>query len=121
MPSAPPKPKRRPRAGRLAIRMSDDERSLFQQKATDAGSPSLAAYLRECVLQSQVIARPKPSPERARVLFLVNKTSNNINQLAHQVNTAAKVGLIAEDTYTQLLDRLADIALFMKIGLGHVD
>ena len=38
------------RGGRLPIRLSDEERAEFERKAAEAGSPSLAAYLRECGL-----------------------------------------------------------------------
>lgn len=113
--------RRQARAGRLAIRLSADERADFERKAAEAGSSSLAAYLRECVLRSQVVARPAPSADRARLLFLVNKASNNINQLAHQVNTAAKANLITDTTYNDLLGQLADIAATLKVGVGRVD
>ena len=109
------------RGGRLPIRLSDEERAAFERKAAEAGSPSLAAYLRECVLRSQVVARPKPSADRARMLFLMNKASNNINQLAHQVNAASKAGVVSEGTYTQILARLSELTAFMRAGVGHVD
>ena len=115
------KPGKNRRAGRLPIRLSDGERAEFERKATEAGSPSLAAYLRECVVRSQVVARPKPSADRSRMLFLMNKASNNINQLAHQVNAAHKAGTVNEATYLRALFKLEAVATYMKATVGHVD
>lgn len=109
------------RDGRFPIRLSGEERADFERKRLDAGSPSLAAYLRDCILQSQVVARPKPSADRARMLFLMNKASNNINQLAHQVNSAHKAGTINESTYRRILFDLDVLATYMKATVGHVD
>lgn len=121
MPPNQPRKKRQARPGRLAIRLSAEERADFERKAAEAGCASLAAYLRESVLRSQVVARPRPSADRARMLFLMNKASNNLNQLAHQVNAAAKGQLVTSATYKDLLAQLADIAAFMRIGVGRVD
>lgn len=109
------------RDGRFPIRLSGEERADFDRKRLEAGSPSLAAYLRDCILQSQVVARPKPSADRARMLFLMNKASNNINQLAHQVNSAHKAGTINESTYQRILFDLDVLATYMKATVGHVD
>lgn len=110
-----------PRAGRFPIRLADEERAEFERKATEAGSPSLAAYLRECILRSQVVARPKPSADRKRMLFLMNKASNNINQLAHQVNAAHRSGVISEGTYLRVLFNLDALTAYIKRTVGHVD
>lgn len=109
------------RDGRFPIRLSGEERADFERKRLEAGSPSLAAYLRDCILQSQVVARPKPSADRARMLFLMNKASNNINQLAHQVNSAHKAGMVNELTYRRILFDLDVLATYMKATVGHVD
>ncbi|RMT27412.1 Relaxosome component, partial [Pseudomonas savastanoi] len=44
-----------------------------------------------------------------RLLFFYNKTSNNINQLAHKVNSAHRNGIISEKTYTLWLNKLTAI------------
>jgi len=115
------KPAKLARTSRLPIRLSLDERAEWDAKASAAGSPSLTAYLRECVRHSNVVARPAPSTDRSRMLFLMNKASNNINQIAHQVNTANKSGVINSRTYEQLLAQLSALTEYMRAGVGHVD
>lgn len=109
------------RDGRFPIRLSREERADFERKRLEAGSPSLAAYLRDCILQSQVVAKPRPSADRGRMLFLMNKASNNINQLAHQVNSAHKAGTVNESTYRRILFDLDVLTTYMKATIGHVD
>lgn len=109
------------RDGRFPIRLSKDERADFERKQLEAGSPSLAAYLRDCILQSQVVAKPRPSADRGRMLFLMNKASNNINQLAHQVNSAHKAGTVNESTYRRILFDLDTLMAYLKATVSHVD
>ena len=60
-----------------------------------------------------VIARPKASPDAKRAVFLLQKASNNINQLAYRVNVANLDGTISEKTYVSILDQLQQLNRFM--------
>ena len=51
----------------------------------------------------------KVSKDNKRLLFLANKASNNINQLAHRINLDNKKGKINESTYKSLLNSLINI------------
>ncbi|MFM7349629.1 MAG: plasmid mobilization protein [Erythrobacter sp.] len=106
----------------VSFRLSTADHQAYKSKCDEAGlSPS--DFFRECVLKNrtQIVARPKPSADRSRMLFLMNKASNNINQLAHQVNAASKSRVVSEGTYTQILARLSELTAFMRAGVGHVD
>lgn len=60
--------------------------------------------------QTQVIAA---SPHPARAVFLLSKTSNNINQLAHRANSAYRAGKLTEATFSVLVDQLQQLNQFM--------
>jgi hypothetical protein len=106
----------------VSFRLAKSERLAYLAKCKAAGlSPS--DFFRECVLtnKTQIVARPKASADRQRMLFLVNKTSNNLNQLAYRANSDHLAGKLSEAKYEALLDNLELIARYMKATLGHVD
>ena len=106
----------------VSFRLSEADHLAYMQKCEAAGlSPS--DFFRECVLtnRTQIVARPKASADRRRLLFLVNKASNNINQLAHRANADHLAGTLSELKYEAILDNLELIARYMKATLGHVD
>ena len=47
--------------------------------------------------------------EYGRLLFLFNKSSNNINQIAKKLNNAYRVGVINEKIYVETLNNLITI------------
>ena len=72
---------------------------------------SAAEYFRRAILNDETViqAVPKKSSIEKEVVFLVKKTSNNINQLSHAVNTAYLLGRISQSLYDQLDESLIDI------------
>ena len=116
----PRKPKEPTRT--VSFRLTLPDHAAYLAKASAAGvKPS--EFFRECVLQNrtQIVARPKASPERGRLLYLFNKASNNINQLAHRANADHLAGVISEDTYTSILADLHGLAHYMKAALKDAD
>lgn len=106
----------------VSFRLAQSERLAYLAKCEAAGlSPS--DFFRQCVLtnKTQIVARPKASADRQRVLFLVNKASNNMNQLAYRANSDHLAGKLSEAKYQALIDNLELIARYMKATLGHVD
>ena len=80
----------------VSFRLTAADHAAYLAKVEASGlKPS--EFFRECVLQNrtQIVARPKASPERGRLLYLFNKASNNINQLAHRANADHLAGLMA--------------------------
>ncbi len=47
--------------------------------------------------------------EYDRLLFLFNKTSNNMNQIAHKLNGAYRRGIVSEKVYVEYLNNLISI------------
>ena len=112
----PRKPKEPTRT--VSFRLTLPDHAAYLAKVEASGlKPS--EFFRECVLQNrtQIVARPKASPERGRLLYLFNKASNNINQLAHRANADHLAGVISEDTYTRILADLHGLAHYMKAAI----
>lgn len=82
-----------------------------------------AEFMRDCVLTNRttVIARPQASLEKTRMQFLFNKTSNNMNQIAHLMNSANVAGNLTDAHYQEALASLAHISKYLKSALNHVD
>jgi len=64
----------------------------------------------------QVIARPAPSRDARRAVFLLQKASNNINQLAHRANAEHLAGVLSEQTFLDLNTQLTKITTMLLDG-----
>ena len=106
----------------VSFRLTDADHQAYLEKVEASGlKPS--TFFRDCVLtnRTQIIARPKSSLEKSRLLYLFNKASNNINQLAHRANSEHKGGSLSDGTYREILDALDDLSRDMKDILRRVD
>lgn len=84
---------------------------------------SNAEFLREAVLKNRtaILARPAASLEKRRMQFLFNKTSNNMNQIAHVLNGAQLVGKLSGHLCFDAISQLEAIAQYLRSALNHVD
>ena len=106
----------------VSFRLSMSDYEAYQKKVIESGlKPS--EFFRTAVItnRTHVIAREKVSQDKTRLLYLFNKTSNNINQLAHRANSDYLTGVIGEETYDQILSRLDTIANVLKATLENAD
>ena len=71
--------------------------------------------------RTQVVARVPTSSDKRRLLYLFNKTSNNMNQLAHAANAAELAGTATPATYAGILAELQAIADAMREAVEHAD
>lgn len=104
------------------FRLTAADHAVCLRKAKAAGiKPS--EFFRGAVLgnEPQIIARQKASPERGQLLYLMNKASNNINQLAYRANADHKAGIISENTYIKIITELQLLTQTMKEGIKNVD
>lgn len=106
----------------VSLRLADDDHAAYMAKVKASGM-GRSAFFRECVLgnKTQVVARLKPSVDKDRLVYLVNKAGNNINQLAHRANADHLAGVVSESTYTRILGELQTLAQFMKAAIKNVD
>lgn len=106
----------------VSFRLTAADHAAYLAKVEASGlKPS--EFFRDAVLtnRTQIIARAKSSPERGRMLYLFNKASNNINQLAHRANADHLAGVICEATYIRILSELHGLAHYMKAALKDAD
>jgi Bacterial mobilisation protein (MobC) len=107
---------------RVIFRLTQSENTVLMEKVATSGM-SASEFLRECVLtnRTKIVARQPASADRKRILFVINKTGNNLNQLAHVANTQQLAGRISETTFVAILDELELIHQLLKAHLHRVD
>jgi hypothetical protein len=130
----------------VSFRLPEEVHARYMAKVLASGmKPS--AFFRECILadKTEVIVdgvpltpeemrhiagiriqakKPKnkaSSVDKMRLLYLFNKTGNNINQLAKAANTAHVAGTVDADLYQAILENLEHISCYMKAALQNVD
>ena len=106
----------------IAFRLSEADRAAYLEKVARSGLTQ-SEFFRQAVLtnRTQVIARPVSSADRRRLLYIFNKTSNNLNQIAYRANSKHVRGQLSEATYEELLTQLQMISRYLKCSLDKVD
>lgn len=91
----------------VAFRLTDGDFLRYKRKFSASGLKQ-SEFFREHVLcnTTQVVARPVASVDTKRAVFLLQKASNNVNQLAHRANSEYLTGLVSERTYLAILGQL---------------
>ncbi len=106
----------------VSFRLTEADHEAYTKKVEASGlKPS--DFFRDCVLtnKTQVIARTPASEDKRRLIYLFNKASNNLNQLAHRANAARLAGHVSEDVYTGILGELTQLSHAMKAAIKDAD
>ncbi len=103
----------------VSLRLSRDEFSPFEQQIKES-KLSRSAFFRRLVLDKKNFITIEVKDTR-QLLYLFNKSSNNINQLAFKVNVAHKNGRISDSKYTLFLNALLNIESLMKKAVTDAD
>jgi len=106
----------------VSFRLAEPDFQVYQEKV-EASGLSASDFFRECVLtnKTQVVSRRKITADQKHLLYLVNKTSNNINQLAHRANTEHLAGKLSVQTFESILSNLEVISHSLKAAVNHAD
>lgn len=101
---------------RFNCRFDDQTFNELEEKVKASGL-SKSEFIRDYVLKNktQVVARPPMTEDKKRVHFILNKTSNNINQLAKSAHIAHISGKVSDDTFSGILKELEHITQLMKL------
>ncbi|MCY1447503.1 hypothetical protein D9M71_641300 [compost metagenome] len=110
---------KKPKGRVVAFRVSDDEFATHAEKQPASGL-TMSAYCRRVFLESEVTIVP-PSKNQERLVFLYNKSSNNLNQLAHRINEARRNEIISERLYLNLANQLVAIRELLLSGIQDAD
>lgn len=118
----PKKPKEEQLTEIASFRLTERDYLAYKKKFAASGL-NQSEFFRRYVLtnETQVIAQPAASMEKKKMLYLVNKASNNLNQLAHRANSEHLEGVISEKTYSEILDNLQRMADYFKVVIANVD
>ena len=108
----------------MHFRVTKEVRERFDEKYKQSNL-SMSEFLRKLLDERKenvtIVARPKMTGDKRRLLFLANKISNNINQLAHKVNSHHLSGLINDKTYEDVLRSLVITNKIMSGFINGVD
>jgi hypothetical protein len=98
----------------VAFRLTDGDFLDYKRKFSASGF-NQSEFFREHILTNttQVVARPIASANGRRAVFLLQKASNNLNQLAHRANAEHLTGVLSEDTFSAILIQLEQLNQFM--------
>lgn len=98
----------------VAFRLTDGDFEIYQRKFSASGLTQ-SEFFREHVLtnSTQVLARPTTSADAKRAVFLLQKASNNINQLAHRANSEHIAGVLSEGSFLGIISQLEQLNRFM--------
>ena len=69
--------------------VSDEEYALLQEKMEAAGGVNQGAYIRKMILDGYIVNLD--IPELKEIIRLLSITSNNVNQMAHRLNTDGSI------------------------------
>ncbi|MDA1379551.1 hypothetical protein PCI56_06315 [Plesiomonas shigelloides subsp. oncorhynchi] len=108
---------------RIIFRVTEAEHEAFLKKVA-ASNMSASELLRARILDEQLIVvakQPKASVDKRALQYLFNKTSNNMNQLAHMANSKNKGGVLNDKTFDRILAALIVIRDQLKGGMARVD
>ncbi|WP_232573360.1 MULTISPECIES: plasmid mobilization protein [Photobacterium] len=108
---------------RIIFRVTENERQDFDLKVNKANTTA-SNLLRERVLNDNLIIVAKPakqSKDKKQLIYLYNKTSNNLNQLAYLANSHNKAGTLTEKQHQSILANLITIRNLLKSGIDNVD
>lgn len=103
----------------LTCRVPYEDFEKLEQRIKDAGM-SKSEYFRDVVINRKaeinVVVKDMQS-----LIFYYNKTSNNLNQIAHKLNSAHLENRISESLYGRMLNALIDIRTLLLKGVEDAD
>lgn len=99
----------------ISFRLTKSEFKPYKQ-IIETTSLSKTEFFRKIFLSGKYefhVNECKPK-EYKKIIFLLNKSSNNLNQLARKLNQTHKTGIVSESLYKETLNRLISIESLMK-------
>lgn len=94
----------------VTFRMSAEEFAPYKKLIEDSGMSKSSVMRNVFISKSENATLPKqPNKDTKRIVFLANKTSNNVNQLARKLNIDSLKGKVNKSTYSLMLNNLINI------------
>lgn len=106
----------------VSFRLSAAEYEPYRVALEESGK-NRSQFFREVFLtlkpKIEIKAKEENPPDYKKLLFVANKASNNLNQIAYQLNYAAKTGIINRSTLNRGVNYLASIEAFIRKGVRN--
>lgn len=99
----------------FAFRLPISVANWWNQKIEKSGLGNKSAFFRAAVQENktEVIAKSVTSADQKRAIFLLQKASNNLNQLAHLANGQRLAGKLNEASFSLINSQLQQLNQFM--------
>ena len=101
----------------ISFRVTEDVYTEFEHQC-NTSNINKSELFRDYIAKNkvQVVARPAMSRDAKRAVFLIQKASNNINQLAHRANAEHRAGVLSEQTFLDINTQLTKISAMLLDG-----
>lgn len=101
----------------ISFRLTEEQYKPFEELLNKSDKKA-SEFFRELFLSKQkdvnIIFNESKPVDYYNILRIVNKSGNNLNQLAHSFNYAFKSGHISEDLYKKAINLLINIQDLLK-------
>lgn len=98
-----------PLTRRFTFKTTEEAGRVWASKIAASGL-SASEFIRIAVEKNATVIRPADQ----RISFLLAQQSNNINQIAHHLNSAKRAGTVSNHLYLNILEQLEIIATVSK-------
>ena len=88
--------------------VSENEKSMIEEKMAQAGMTNLSAYLRRIAIDGMIVRLELP--ELKEMVSLLRHASNNINQIARRMNESGRIYDTDLEQVIQNQEQLWDMA-----------
>lgn len=101
----------------FAFRLPISIANWWNEKIEKSGLGNKIAFFRAAVQENktEVIAKSVTSADQKRAIFLLQKASNNLNQLAHLANSQRLAGKLNEASFSLINSQLQQLNQFMLV------
>lgn len=95
---------------KITFRISQADFAPYEKLISESNLKT-SEVMREVFLakSDKAVLPKKQSVDSKKILFLANKASNNLNQIAHKFNLAHNKGTVNEKAYLSLLNSIINI------------
>lgn len=106
----------------VGFRIPIETHEEFRGKAEEAHI-TLTDFFKEAIIENKtvVVAKPPKTMNEKRLMYLVSKASNNLNQIAYRANRDHRAGILSEQTYRYLLSELKATNIMLKQEILDAD
>jgi len=104
----------------VSFRISNETYERLTSNAAKAGI-STKLWLEKAILENQtkIVERAKPNRDLSDLVVQVNRAGNNINQIAHNLNTAALTSKLTKAECEDALKRLDHLRALLNELISH--